>query len=184
MLAHSLHCIIHWQYKYAGTLFTLYNTLTVQICCVRLKSGRLCILCNIRPRQNVYVMLAQTRKTMLFLLVLVQTRNKTVYGESNWNNNLFCVKLEHGTCPPKINTLYTHDYPAATCPSKINTLYTHGYPAAVRWLLNVPATCKCISGTDLLRKLYMLPHWDRSCRSNSFSNPVSVLWHHANLSLH
>ena len=26
------------------------------------------------------------------------------------------------------------------------------------WLLNVPATCKCISGTDLLRQFYVLPH--------------------------
>ena len=25
-------------------------------------------------------------------------------------------------------------------------------------LLNVPATCECISGTDLLRQLYVLPH--------------------------
>ena len=28
----------------------------------------------------------------------------------------------------------------------------------VDWLLNVPATCECISGTDLLRQLYVLPH--------------------------
>ena len=28
----------------------------------------------------------------------------------------------------------------------------------VRLLLNVPATCKCISGTDLHRELYVLPH--------------------------
>ena len=28
----------------------------------------------------------------------------------------------------------------------------------VCWLLNVPATCECISGTDLLRQFYMLPH--------------------------
>ena len=26
------------------------------------------------------------------------------------------------------------------------------------WLLNVPATCECISGTDLHRQLYVLPH--------------------------
>ena len=36
----------------------------------------------------------------------------------------------------------------------------------VGWLLNVPATCKCISGTDLLRQYYVLSHWDRSCRPN------------------
>ena len=29
----------------------------------------------------------------------------------------------------------------------------------VGWLLlNVPATCECISGTDLLRQVYVLPH--------------------------
>ena len=26
------------------------------------------------------------------------------------------------------------------------------------WLLNVPATCQCISETDLLRQFYVLPH--------------------------
>ena len=30
--------------------------------------------------------------------------------------------------------------------------------SSVGWLLNVPATCECISGTDLLRQLYVLPH--------------------------
>ena len=28
----------------------------------------------------------------------------------------------------------------------------------VCWLLNVPATCECISGTDRLRQFYVLPH--------------------------
>ena len=28
----------------------------------------------------------------------------------------------------------------------------------VGWLLNVPATCECVSETDLLRQLYVLPH--------------------------
>ena len=28
----------------------------------------------------------------------------------------------------------------------------------VGWLLNVPATRDCISGTDLLRQFYVLPH--------------------------
>ena len=50
------------------------------------------------------------------------------------------------------------------------------------WLLNVPATCECISGTDLLRQFYVLPHWDRSCRSNSPPHPVTVCWHWADQS--
>ena len=49
----------------------------------------------------------------------------------------------------------------------------------VYWLLNFPATCLCISGTDLLRQFYVLPHWDRSCRSNCPSHPVTVYWHQA-----
>ena len=28
----------------------------------------------------------------------------------------------------------------------------------VGWLLSIPATCECISGTDQLGKFYMLPH--------------------------
>ena len=35
---------------------------------------------------------------------------------------------------------------------------TMGAALFVCWLLNVPATCKCISGTDLLRQFYVLPH--------------------------
>ena len=54
----------------------------------------------------------------------------------------------------------------------------------VCWLLNVQATCECISGTGLLRHLYVLPHWDRSCRSNFPSHPVTVYWHRVNQSQH
>ena len=34
----------------------------------------------------------------------------------------------------------------------------------------------CISETDLLRQLYMQPHWDRSCRSNLLFHPITVYW--------
>ena len=54
----------------------------------------------------------------------------------------------------------------------------------VGWLLNIPATCKCISGTDLHRQFYVLPHWDRICRSNFLPHPVTVYWHWANQSQH
>ena len=54
----------------------------------------------------------------------------------------------------------------------------------VGWLLYVPATCKCISGTDLLRRVYILPHWDRSCILNFLSYPVTVYWHLADQSPH
>ena len=52
----------------------------------------------------------------------------------------------------------------------------------VGWLLNIPATCKCISGKDLLRQFYVLPHWDRICRPNFPPNPVTIYWHWANQS--
>ena len=32
------------------------------------------------------------------------------------------------------------------------------YGLFVGWLFNVPATCECISGTDLHRQFYLLPH--------------------------
>ena len=54
----------------------------------------------------------------------------------------------------------------------------------VGWLLNVPIICQCILGTDQLRQFYVLPHlhWDRSCRPNFLSHPVTVYWHWANQS--
>ena len=51
-------------------------------------------------------------------------------------------------------------------------------------LLIIPETCQCISGTDLLRQFYVLPHWDRSCRSNFLPHPVTVYWHRADQSQH
>ena len=39
--------------------------------------------------------------------------------------------------------------------------------------LNDPAICQCISWTDLLRQVYVLPHRDRSCRSD-LPHPVKV----------
>ena len=44
-------------------------------------------------------------------------------------------------------------------------------------LLNVPTTCRCISGTDLLRQFYVLPRRDRNCRWNFSPHPVTVYWH-------
>ena len=50
----------------------------------------------------------------------------------------------------------------------------------VCWLLNVPATCKSISGMDLPRQVYVLLHWDS--RSNFPSHPVTAYWHQAHQS--
>ena len=61
-------------------------------------------------------------------------------------------------------------------------LGSYGVVVVVGWLLNAPATCGCISGTDLQRQFYVLPHWDRSCRSNFPPHPVTVYWHRADQS--
>ena len=49
-------------------------------------------------------------------------------------------------------------------------------------LLNVPSTCLCISATDLLRQFYVLPHSERSCKSNFLPHPVTVYLHQADQS--
>ena len=52
-----------------------------------------------------------------------------------------------------------------------------GRRIAVSWLLNVQATCLCISQMGLL---YALSHWERSCRSKL---PSLSLWQQIQLSL-
>ena len=44
----------------------------------------------------------------------------------------------------------------------------------VYWLFDVPETCQCISGTDLLRQLHLQPQSDRNCKSNLESHPVTL----------
>ena len=46
-------------------------------------------------------------------------------------------------------------------------------------LVRPAATWWCISGTDLLGQVYVLPHWDRSYRSNFLPHPLTVSWHRA-----
>ena len=58
-------------------------------------------------------------------------------------------------------------------------LLIHAWNLIVCWLLNIPATCLFISEMAVLRQLYMLPHWIRSCRSNFLSH-----WHWASQSQH
>ena len=54
----------------------------------------------------------------------------------------------------------------------------------VACLPNIPATCLFFSGMGLLRQVYVLPHWDRSRRSNFLPHPVTVYWHWVNQSQH
>ena len=51
-------------------------------------------------------------------------------------------------------------------------------------LLKVPSSCKECLRNEFVQIFVMLPHWDRSGRSNLQSHPVTVSWHHANMSLY
>ena len=58
-------------------------------------------------------------------------------------------------------TTTTTTAPAAA--SKVQGRVAHTTKAmlsvvVVCWLLNVPPTCECISGTDVLKQFYLLPH--------------------------
>ena len=62
-------------------------------------------------------------------------------------------------------TTKTHIVARAMIPSAVYDYDAYGdndndddCDAVVGWLLNVPATCECISGTDLHRQFYVLPH--------------------------
>ena len=78
---------------------------------------------------------------------------------------------------------HTHPYINQLCVYTEAHTQTHfdktGWQMFVCWLLNVPATGECISGTDLLRQFYVLPHCDWSCRSNVLPHPVTLYWHRA-----
>ena len=86
------------------------------------------------------------------------------------------------------STIWNHADAQCTNPWQKLLQYGDGEDAAshvglfVGWLLNVPATGQYISGTDLLRQFYVLPHWDRSWRSNVLPHPVTVYWHRADQS--
>ena len=92
-----------------------------------------------------------------------------------------------GTSWIQLNTLYQDVIPhveeqLGTSWIQLNTFISTCY---LPWCcLLVAATCECISGTDLLRQVYLLPHWDRSCRSFFPFHPVTVYGHRASQSQH
>ena len=68
----------------------------------------------------------------------------------------FAVLLSHGSLTP------CQPVPSLTlqsqAPDRVATAVLSRTRLLVGWLLNVPATCECISGTDLHRQFYVLPH--------------------------
>ena len=70
----------------------------------------------------------------------------------NWTCCHTEIELDDHTCR---HTQPQHTVTGPTSPSADNT--TPGQ-VFVCWLLNIPATFECISGTVLLRQFYVLPH--------------------------
>ena len=116
-----------------------------------------------------------------------ETCNRWLSPSSSRSSSLTpasCSTLSSLSPPSSLHKWYVY-------PRKANRLAVHDYEShqlsagpvvVVGWLLNVPATCECISGTDLLGQFYVLPHWDRSSRSNFLPHPVTVNWHRADQS--
>ena len=90
-----------------------------------------------------------------------------------WDTLACCWNVKQPTNITRVALPWSAFYPPWNCLLR-NGLW------GVCWWLYVPATCECISGTDLLRQFYVLPH----CRPNFPSHPVTVYWHRANQSQH
>ena len=69
----------------------------------------------------------------------------------------------------------SNNIPLPTYPSPSITTHTVKSKCVfVSWMLTNSAVGQCISGTDLPQRLYVLPYWDTSCRSNLQSHPVTA----------
>ena len=92
--------------------------------------------------------------TNMFLSVRLNTTNMFLSVRLNTTNIFLSVKLKttHLFLSVKqcSGSLY-FDFVMESTGDRDDCLF-------VCWLLNVPATGECISGTDLLRQFYVLPH--------------------------
>ena len=78
--------------------------------------------------------------------ILINKKWKNSAMDCQSYNTMCSVQSDHRPCSAKIRLSLR------TCQMlKTKLLF-------VCWLLSVPATCECISGTDLLRQFYVLPH--------------------------
>ena len=75
----------------------------------------------------------------------IKIRTQTVI-ERNW-----FIKIRTQTDRSRVLGFFFGKRKVKPSPSDNNVV-------VVGWLLNVPATCECILGTDLLRQFYVLPH--------------------------
>ena len=112
---------------------------------------------------------------LLFLFARVVTSGSTRFGEIKTSSNSDLLTYVHTFVPVRNLQSQAESQPNqsqrkmyATYNSRNNIGYTRQVFLSQRktgrqqlfvgWLLNVPATCECILGTDLLRQFYVLPH--------------------------
>ena len=72
--------------------------------------------------------------------------------------NYSSAKFGHSPPPPPPPPTYPRPSSLSSPSYTLTSSPVAGVDCFVCWLLNVPATCECISGTDLLRQFYVLPH--------------------------
>ena len=88
--------------------------------------------------------------------------------------------VEWSLVVPSVDQYQDHSgFTSAQQAGKVFTLLLSHYTpdrsvSGVGWLLTVPDTCQCVSGMDLLRQLYILPHWDRRADQTLLPHPVTV----------
>ena len=118
------------------------------------------VFCRVRVWRSVLWTYSNLVVVVVVVVVVVymasQKHASVSQGRICWHNCKCChteTEVVHQTC------YLTHSGYRDTVPTGSST--NHRTPDAwqfVCWLLNVPPTCECISGTDLLRHFYVLPH--------------------------
>ena len=71
------------------------------------------------------------------------------------DDNKVLTETDQKTCTIRQSRLKFID---SGCDTSMSLSRRRKPTVVVCWLLNVPVTCECISGTDLLRQFYVLPH--------------------------
>ena len=115
----------------------------------------------VQKRRNIWqkTSYVQKRRNIWQKTSYVQKRRniwqKTSYVQKRRNIS-GAHHVQHVVCP----MVRTDGSSITVDTAKLTVDFSSVLPAGlfVSWLLNVPATCECISGTDLLRQCYVLPH--------------------------
>ena len=106
---------------------------------------------------------------LIFLMILISSRFKTNESITKDAVCIMCSKVWLTTWQKRVGAAAVFDSSGCCLCASCLTSQQH---ASVS------------QGRIYSDNFYMLPHWDRSCRSNFPSHPVTVYWHRANQSQH